>query len=93
MRIFILTLEFHLPGCNSLKEKRHALSGMRTRFGKMPNIAACESDHHDVHDRAQWSFIAVASTMKIVDSLLNQVEAYADEDLDAVIINSKREEL
>lgn len=93
MYIELMTIEFQIPGCRSLKEKRRTLSGLRERFGKMPNIAVCESEFHDVHDRAEWSFIAAASCRKIVESMLDQVEAYADEDLDAVILKSKRETL
>jgi len=93
MHIYLMTLEFQVPGCRSLKEKRRTLSGLRDRFGKMANVAVCESDMHDVHDRAQWSFVVAAGSKKIVDSLLNQIETFADEDLDAVILRSKREEL
>ncbi len=93
MYIALMTIEFEVPGCRSLKEKRHTLSGLRERYGKMPNVAVCESEFHDVHDRAEWSFVAAASCRKIVDSLLDQIEAYADEELDAVIVKAKRETL
>ena len=93
MRIRMMTLEFEVPGCRSLKEKRRTFAGFRDRFGRMANLAVCESDHHDVHDRAQYSFIAAAGSLKIVENILNQVELYADEELDAVILSSKREEL
>jgi uncharacterized protein len=93
MYIALMTIEFQIPGCRSLKEKRRTLSGLRERFGKLPNVAVCESEFHDTHERAEWSFVAAASTRKIVDSLLDQIEAYADEDLDAVILKSKRETL
>lgn len=93
MRIFMMTIQFQVPGCHSLKQKRRTFSGLRDRFGKMPNVAVCESEYHDVHERAEWTFIAAAGSQKITDSLLNQIEAYADEELDAVILSSKREEL
>lgn len=89
--IVSLVIEFHLPGCRSLKEKRSALNGLRQKFGRQPNLACCESDHHDVLERSQWTFVAASGSAKIVDSMLNQLETYADEELDAVIIGSYRE--
>lgn len=93
MKLVLMTLTFQIPGCRSLKEKRSVLSGLRERFGRLPNLAVCESDYQDIHDRAQWSFVAMAGNGKIVDKILNQVEAYADDELDAVLIGSRREVL
>ena len=36
MNVRLMTIDFHLGGCRSLKEKRQRLKGMRERFGKLP---------------------------------------------------------
>lgn len=92
MKIKMLTLEFHLPGCRTLKDKRHRLIGVKDRFGKQPNMAVCESDYHDKHDRASWSFLAVTGSNRINEKMLAEVETYATEELDAVIVATSREE-
>ncbi len=56
MQVAILTLDFHLEGCSSLKQKRQRLKGLKDRFGRLSHIAVCESDRADCLDKAQWSF-------------------------------------
>lgn len=85
MHIGILSLSFHLEGCQSLKEKRARLSGIRDRFGKTPNIAICESGLQDKWQSAQWTYLAMASDKKVVESSLSKIEAFICDYVDAVI--------
>ena len=55
MIVGLLELEFHIPGCKSLKEKRGRLAGMRDRFGRLTNVAVCESAFADVLRRRRLS--------------------------------------
>ena len=52
MNAGLLSINFHLGGCRSLKEKRQRLSGIRDRYGRPANVAVCESDFQDSHQRA-----------------------------------------
>jgi uncharacterized protein YlxP (DUF503 family) len=45
VNVRLLTVNFYLGGCRSLKEKRQRLKGMRERFGRTFNVAVCESDY------------------------------------------------
>ena len=67
-------IEFYLPGCNSLKEKRTRLRGIRDKFGRNSNLALVESFFQDEHSRAVWSFVSIGQTKSMVDSVLNGVE-------------------
>jgi len=91
MRIGILVVELHLEGCHSLKEKRHRLLGLRDRFGKQPNVAVCESDFQDEHQRAQWSFVALGADGKLVEQSLRRIEDHIESAVDAVVTNLERE--
>ena len=91
MQIGVLRVSFALPGCRSLKEKRQRLGGLRERFGKQVNVAACESNFQDIHDRAEWSFVAVALTGKLIDQTLTDVEQRIIETVDATISGIERE--
>lgn len=93
MHVELLAVTFHLPGCRSLKDKRRALSGLRDRFGKQTNMAVCESDFQNEHQRAQWTFIAASSDSSVVDSMLNAVNDFLDSEIDAVVVDVAREEL
>jgi uncharacterized protein YlxP (DUF503 family) len=93
MHIGLLKVCFVLPGCRSLKEKRQRLGGLRERFGKQVNVAVCESDFQDLHDRAEWTFVAVAMTVKLIDQTLGEIEQRIIETVDASIAGIVRESL
>ena len=93
MHVGILGLDFHLPGCASLKEKRRRLRRLRDKFGRVPNLAICESGHQDAHQRARWSVVAVASSATVVERMLGDVERWVDERLDAIVVGVDREVL
>ena len=93
MHIAILTLNFHLEGCASLKEKRQRLSGLRDRFGRQPNVAVCESGEPDTMQNAQWSFVVVAGTRAIADKQVAEIETFVAESLDARISGRELEYL
>jgi len=52
MPIGILTLQIHLPGCSSLKEKRSRLQPLLTRLHREFNISVAEVEHQDVWQSA-----------------------------------------
>lgn len=93
MHIGVLGLDFHLPGCASLKEKRSRLQRLRDKFGRAPNLAVCESGYQDMHQRARWDVVAVASSATVVERALGDVETWVQERLDATLINVEREML
>jgi len=93
MRIGVLRVSFSLPGCRSLKEKRQRLSGMRDRFGRQPNVAVCESNFPDVHQRAEWSFVATGRSAAAVEQTLAEIEQRILETVDAEVLDMTRERL
>lgn len=93
MKISLIEIEFHLPGCRSLKEKRGRLRGLRDRYGKLPGIALCEDGFHDVHDRSLWSFVVAGSDIKIVDRTIESLQESIEEVVDALVVSTHREDL
>jgi uncharacterized protein YlxP (DUF503 family) len=91
MHIALLSLTFRLPACESLKEKRGRLRGMKDRFGKLSNLAVSETGFHDVLDRAEWSFLSMGQDRGQVDRVFSSIELYASTELDAVVTDARRE--
>ena len=87
----VLTVDFRLSGCRSLKEKRQRLNGMRERFGRAPNVAVCESDYQDVHQRAQWSFVAAAASGAVAERTLREILQNIETSVDAELIDVHQE--
>ena len=63
MSIGFLTIQIHLPGCSSLKEKRRRLKPLLTRLHKEFNISVSEFDHHDV-----WQSSVIACAIVSADN-------------------------
>ena len=91
MHIGVLALDFHLAGCRSLKEKRRRLGRLRDKFGRIANLAVCESAFQDSHQRSRWAVVAVAGDAKVVAASLAEVERWAAESVDATIVDVGRE--
>ena len=81
----LLTLTFRLEGCSSLKERRQRLSGLRDRFGRLPQIAVCEEPSDNLK-HACWQFLALTQARPQAEQLLTGIEQYAAAELDAVVI-------
>lgn len=91
MHIGLLDLDFHLAGCRSLKEKRRRLARLRGKFGRVTNLAVCESAFQDSHRRARWSVVAVAGDARVVEKSLTEVERWVSQSVDATLVDVDRE--
>jgi uncharacterized protein len=76
MVIGLLTLDLHIPGAHSLKDKRHALRGLETRLRERLNVAVAEVEHQDLWQRARLAVVSVNTDAAHLDSTL---QAAADE--------------
>ncbi|MDK1022752.1 MAG: DUF503 family protein [Gammaproteobacteria bacterium] len=93
MRITLLTIDLWLEGCNSLKAKRRRTGKIRDKFARRSNLAVHESGFLDIHDRSQWSILVIAQSQNLVDQSIAIIEAELCTELDAVIVDIKRERL
>lgn len=91
MFILLLTAEFQLPGCQSLKDKRQRLSGLRQKFGKINNIAVCEIDRQDSQTFSVWAFTLTGNDKPLLEKQAAQIEQHLRLAIDAVLLALHRE--
>jgi uncharacterized protein YlxP (DUF503 family) len=76
VHVLALTVELHLPQCRSLKEKRAVLTpiieGARRRFA----VAAAETAHQDMWQRAQIGFACVSGSPAHATDVADEVERF-----------------
>ena len=60
MVVGLLTVELHVYGSHSLKEKRMVLRRIKDRLKKF-NVAVSEEDHHDLWQRAALAVVTVST--------------------------------
>ena len=87
MFIGILTTQFYLHGCTSLKEKRGRISGIREKFGRTHNIAVCEAEYQDDHNRACFAFVCTATNQRIISASLEKIVTHCQTGLDAELVD------
>ena len=93
MNIAVLTIQFSLPGCGSLKEKRQRMGGLHERFGRTPAIAVCESGDLDRLEASEWSFVVVATSQQKVESICSEIEDKLQRTVDGRVLDVSREML
>lgn len=72
----IVVAELHLPGAQSLKDKRRVIKGMVDRVHQRHRVSISETEHNDLHQRAQ---ICVAAVGRSDRDLEKRMESLRDE--------------
>jgi uncharacterized protein YlxP (DUF503 family) len=75
MVVALLTVEMHVPGSRSLKDKRMVLRRVKDRLKKF-NVAVSEVEHQDLWQRAGLAVVTVGTDQSHVD---RELAAVADE--------------
>jgi uncharacterized protein YlxP (DUF503 family) len=70
MVVGLLTIEMHVPGARSLKDKRMVLRRIKDRLRKF-NVAVAEVDHQDLWQRAALAVVTVSSDQHHADRELS----------------------
>ncbi|HET6764239.1 MAG TPA: DUF503 domain-containing protein [Longimicrobiaceae bacterium] len=88
MVVGLAVWELMLPGCSSLKEKRQVVKSLKDRLHDRFNVSAAETDHHDVHQRAQIAAAVVSGDRKHAVQVLQQADRLVEEEGRARILDS-----
>jgi uncharacterized protein YlxP (DUF503 family) len=78
MHIAALTLELHLPGCTSLKEKRGRLKPLLHELHREFNVSAAEVDHLDAHQTAVIACVVVSNSGPHGEQLLAKLPGWIE---------------
>ncbi len=73
MVLGLLTLEVHLPGCSSLKEKRSRLKPLLARLHREFNVSTAEIGKNDAWQSATLACALVSNDPAFTQSALQKV--------------------
>ncbi len=78
MLVALERFDLRIPGCGSLKEKRHVVktltAGIRAKF----NVSVAEVDHHDLWQRTTLAVSAVAQESYHARRVMHEVERFIE---------------
>jgi uncharacterized protein YlxP (DUF503 family) len=73
VNIGVCKLRIHIPGSQSLKDKRSIVKSLTSRLQQHFNISIAEVDDHDLWQMATIGIACVSNHNHRVDEVLNQV--------------------
>ncbi len=77
MIVGLLSIELHLAGARSLKDKRAVLRRLKDRVGQL-NVAVAEVAYHDLWQRAGLGVVSIGvdreSTERSLDAVVSVIE-------------------
>lgn len=91
MIVGISVFELHLPGARSLKQKRKVVKSLVERIHQSLKVSVIESDHHDLHQRAQIALALVAHNEGDAERLFDRVRDLVDLSGDAMLTDWRPE--
>ena len=78
MLVAAVRFDLRIPGCGSLKEKRHVVktlsAGLRQKF----NVSVAETGHHDLWQRAEIGVSAVTAERYHARRVMHEVERFVE---------------
>ena len=78
MLVALERFDLRIPGCGSLKEKRHVVkaltAGIRSKF----NVSVAEVDHHDLWQRTTIGVSTVAGDSFHARRVMHEVEKFIE---------------
>jgi uncharacterized protein YlxP (DUF503 family) len=73
----VLTLELHIEGAQSLKDKRHTVKSLKDRLRGKFNVAVAEIDYQDLWQRGLIACVTVSASKPHAEQVLQNVEREA----------------
>ncbi len=74
MLVALERFDLRIPGCGSLKEKRHVVKTLSNAIRSRFNVSVAEVDHHDLWQRTTLAVGAVAGEAYHAKRVLHEVE-------------------
>ena len=66
--------ELHLPGCQSLKDKRAVVKSLKDRLHNRFNVSVAETAHQDLWQRAELTASVVSTDRRHAESVLREAD-------------------
>lgn len=76
MIIGILSVSVHIPGSQSLKDKRRVIKSLIEKTRNRFNVAIAEIGEHDLWQKSLFGIVCIANEKKFVNHLLDKVLNY-----------------
>ncbi|PYO94635.1 MAG: DUF503 domain-containing protein [Gemmatimonadetes bacterium] len=70
----VMVWELHLPGCQSLKDKRTIVKSLKDRMHNRFNVSVAETAHQDLWQRAELTAAVASTDRRHAESVLREAD-------------------
>jgi len=81
----VVTVEIHLPGARSLKDKRRIVKSLKDKIHSRLRVSIAEIDHHDLRQSAKIGIATVAPTHGRLAELTDSIRSLFDQRPEIVV--------
>ena len=78
MLVALSAVDLRIPGCTSLKEKRHVVKSLQAGLRQKFNVAVAEVDHQDQWQRTTLAVSAVGGQGYHLKRVMHEVERFIE---------------
>jgi uncharacterized protein YlxP (DUF503 family) len=78
MVVAVARFDLRIPGCRSLKEKRHVVKTLTAAIRRRFEISVAEVDHHDLWQRTAIAVAVVGAEQYHLRRIVQQVQALVE---------------
>jgi uncharacterized protein YlxP (DUF503 family) len=89
MLVALERFDLRIPGCGSLKEKRHVVKALTNQIRSKFNVSVAEVDHHDLWQRTAIAVAAVAGEQYHSRRVLHEVERLVERWAEVELIDAE----
>ena len=89
MVVALERFDLRIPGCGSLKEKRHVVKTLSAAIRSKFNVAVAEVDHHDLWQRTALGVAAVSGDQYQARRVLHEVEKLVERWAEVDVIDTE----
>lgn len=91
MKIGLLRIHFHIAEAHSLKQKRQVMRSIKDRLRNQFNVAVAEIGSNDLWQIGELAVVTVANEHRFVDSMLQKINNFFEEQLPIRVIEGRIE--
>ena len=86
-----LRIQFLLPGCSSLKEKRFILNSLKARIRNKFNVALCETGYQDKWQRSELGLVTVSIGRRGAEKAARSIMSFLEREQRIVLLDCEKE--
>ena len=91
MKIGLYRVCFHIDSAQSLKAKRQVMRSIKDRLRNQFNVAVAEIGSNDLWQTRELAVVTVANEHRFVDSMLQKINNFFEEQLPIRVIEGRIE--